>query len=182
MKYYTTKEAMDILDVTKPGLLFMVRKYEIRTKRIEKWNRLMLSTTDVDALKDRPRRKRRSGEMRQTTRVTRWGYVERYHPRHPCANTSGFVPEHKLVMERKIGRQLTQKEVVHHIDGDRANNHPDNLILFSGQGEHLKVGHYLDGVWKKWSYKFVKVGADKKLIREFIAELTSELGKMPKTN
>lgn len=35
--------------------------------------------------------------------------------------------EHRLVMERHLGRALTSDEVVHHIDGNRANNSLDNL-------------------------------------------------------
>lgn len=55
---------------------------------------------------------------------------------------------HRLVMEKKIGRPLKEGEVVHHIDGNKRNNHPDNLMLFSSQSEHLdwhKVNDYRFG-------------------------------------
>lgn len=44
---------------------------------------------------------------------------------------------HRVVAERKIGRQLLPGEVVHHIDGDKLNNHPDNLEVLS-QAEHMR--------------------------------------------
>jgi hypothetical protein len=41
-------------------------------------------------------------------------------------------------MEAKLGRYLTPEEVVHHIDGDKENNDPDNLMLFANNGEHTR--------------------------------------------
>jgi|SRR5215469_4363431 len=41
------------------------------------------------------------------------------------------ILEHRLVMERVLGRSLTKEENIHHIDGNRANNNPDNLELWS---------------------------------------------------
>jgi hypothetical protein len=56
-------------------------------------------------------------------RITAKGY--RY------ANVDGkSVPEHRLIMERKLGRPLHKHENVHHIDGDKLNNDPSNLELW----------------------------------------------------
>lgn len=46
----------------------------------------------------------------------------------------GYVLEHRLVMAQKLGRPLREEETVHHMDGNRQNNHPDNLQL--RQGKH----------------------------------------------
>ena len=43
----------------------------------------------------------------------------------------GYVAEHIYVAEQKIGRRLDPGEHVHHIDGDIANNHPDNLTVLT---------------------------------------------------
>ena len=41
------------------------------------------------------------------------------------------ILEHRYVMQQILGRPLEQNEIVHHINGDRLNNHPTNLILMS---------------------------------------------------
>ena len=69
------------------------------------------------------------------------GYILRYSPNHPDANTNGYVREHRLVMEKTIGRRLLPEEVVHHKDENPANNHPDNLELYSSNAEHFRLGH-----------------------------------------
>ncbi len=68
------------------------------------------------------------------------GYIMRKVRNHPFANKRGYVPEQRLVMEENLGRFLTpRKELVHHLDGDRANNMLSNLKLISPI-EHPK-GH-----------------------------------------
>ncbi|GKX27862.1 hypothetical protein SH1V18_03420 [Vallitalea longa] len=44
--------------------------------------------------------------------------------------------EHRVVAEKKIGRKLRDGEVVHHMDGNKLNNSPDNLKVFRSQVEH----------------------------------------------
>ena len=49
--------------------------------------------------------------------------------------------EHRVVMERVLGRYLTVDEVVHHRDGDPSNCSPDNLEVYSTQADHLRIAH-----------------------------------------
>ncbi len=49
--------------------------------------------------------------------------------------------QHRVVMERVLGRKLRRGEIVHHIDHNKKNNHPSNLALFKNQSEH--VSHHL---------------------------------------
>lgn len=44
-------------------------------------------------------------------------------------------PEHRYIIEQAIGRKLGRDEVVHHIDGNRANNDISNLAVMT-RGEH----------------------------------------------
>lgn len=45
---------------------------------------------------------------------------------------------HRTVAERMLGRTLLPGEVVHHIDGNKRNNNPNNLMVFKNQSEHAK--------------------------------------------
>lgn len=77
------------------------------------------------------------------------GYRYIYSPDHPNKTKGDAVAEHRLVMEEKIGRYLERHEVVHHIDGNRTNNSPDNLVLFARNSDHLR--HELTGKCPKWT-------------------------------
>lgn len=55
------------------------------------------------------------------------GYVYVKMPEHPHANKKGYVAEHVLVCEQKLGRYLEKGEVVHHINAVRNDNRPENL-------------------------------------------------------
>lgn len=49
---------------------------------------------------------------------------------HPHAYKKGRYPENRLVLENKIGRYLIpKKEFVKHLDENRLNTNPDNLVL-----------------------------------------------------
>jgi hypothetical protein len=67
------------------------------------------------------------------------GYRCTYDPTHPRAHPNGYVYEHILIAEQKLGRPLLPKEVVHHLDGDKANNSPENLIVLDSQSEHITL-------------------------------------------
>jgi hypothetical protein len=52
-------------------------------------------------------------------------------------------------MEKIIGRKLKRNEYVHHIDGDKTNNSPENLkVVYAGDHlrYHLKVSGYRKGM------------------------------------
>ena len=72
------------------------------------------------------------------------GYVLAYVPKHPNAHCDGYVMLHTVLMERKLGRYLTDSEVVHHINHDRSDNRLENLQLMSKsehRNMHMKERH-----------------------------------------
>ena len=64
------------------------------------------------------------------------GYVCVFEPNHPAASKRGYVYEHRVIMERHIGRFLNKNEDVHHIDKNRQNNSISNLLLLSRSEHH----------------------------------------------
>lgn len=68
------------------------------------------------------------------------GYVTVHMPDHPKAH-AGRVYEHILVAEQKLNRTLSSNEQVHHIDHDKANNDPKNLIVLTA-AEHSRLHFY----------------------------------------
>jgi hypothetical protein len=58
------------------------------------------------------------------------GYVWVYFPEHPAAAKNRSVKEHRLVMEAQIGRYLYPWEQVHHRNGVKTDNRPENLELW----------------------------------------------------
>lgn len=82
--------------------------------------------------------------------VDRYGYLmvdaPSGHPYARCKGTgsgrkggsTGYVREHRLVLERLLGRYLHPDEAVHHINGDKLDNRPENLEIMS-HSEHSKL-------------------------------------------
>ena len=71
------------------------------------------------------------------------GYILVYAPDHPhTRDRSGYVLEHRLVMEQTLGRLLLRGEIVHHINGKCDDNRPENLAVMS-PSEHIR--HHATG-------------------------------------
>jgi len=69
------------------------------------------------------------------------GYVLVHLPEHPFSDKAGYVKEHRLIVEKFIGRYLKSEEVVHHIDENPSNNSIHNLMLFPSHSKHMSFHH-----------------------------------------
>jgi len=69
------------------------------------------------------------------------GYIYVWCSKHPYSY-KGLYPEHRFVLEKKIGRFLKPGgECCHHLDRNRKNNDPDNLVLCATTSEHMRKYH-----------------------------------------
>ena len=88
--------------------------------------------------KNKGRRKREDYEFGGHEKKRSDGYIKVYVPDHPHCTSEGYVMKHILVVERSIGRYLTEKECVHHINHIRDDNRIENLMLMT-KSEHCSM-------------------------------------------
>jgi len=77
----------------------------------------------------------RGGGRRGPGHYTRDGYVFIH------MGNNRYRGEHRLVMERILGRSLKRHEHVHHINHNRADNRPENLQVVNWSEHGTKHGH-----------------------------------------
>lgn len=93
------------------------------------------------------------------TRRHKAGYVMVRVPEHPRAGRSPYMFEHILVAEGLLRRHLVEGETVHHINGIRDDNRPENLELWTRpQPSGIRVSDAV--TWARSIYdRYVDVGA-----------------------
>lgn len=92
------------------------------------------------------------GKERSGTQAPTWkggrtvhkasGYVLLKIPDHPNARADGYVREHVVVASQMLGRPLFLHEDVHHLNGDKQDNRPENLEVLS-KSEHTRKHQYM---------------------------------------
>jgi hypothetical protein len=56
---------------------------------------------------------------------------------HHLADVRGYAYEHRIVAEKKIGRRLLPAEEIHHINGVKTDNSPENLEVTEDRANHF---------------------------------------------
>ncbi len=95
-------------------------------------------------------------------RIVTSRYVWIYKPEHPYARKSGYVQEHRIIVEQNIGRILEPQEMVHHLNGNPQDNRIENLQVASKK-EHSR-SHFDD--CKKMAELIEEIDRLKKLLDE----------------
>jgi hypothetical protein len=76
------------------------------------------------------------GEDKRKPFIIKDGYKKIRLPNHPRADKRGYVFEHILILEVKLGRPLAPGEIGHHKDHNKLNNTLDNLEVFPSFASH----------------------------------------------
>lgn len=82
------------------------------------------------------------------TYLNHHGYLEIYlgEDSKKYGRKDGYVLLHRKIAQDKIDRKLKSSEIIHHIDGDKLNNNPENLLICSGFSEHRDIHNNLEQV------------------------------------
>lgn len=87
----------------------------------------------------RLREKKRTGHLNGKWKGGRYKMVNGYIAK--MIAPARYRYEHRIIMEQIIGRPLKKSEVIHHRNGDKTDNRPENLELFKNNSKHIHHAH-----------------------------------------
>jgi len=68
--------------------------------------------------------------------ITVYGYIKIKTPKHPRADSKGYVMEQVLIAERVLGKSLSNDTIVHHINAKHGDNQNKNLVICQNVDYH----------------------------------------------
>lgn len=116
------------------------RSAEVREAMVRRPHRGPVGAVERLAISERTRGERNSN-WRGGIHMDHGGYRQVRAIGHPYASRHGYVLEHRLVMERILGRYLLPGEEVHHRNRIKTDNRPSNLEFCATHREHMQRHH-----------------------------------------
>lgn len=71
-------------------------------------------------------------------KINHCGYIKIPHKNHPRADKHGYIFEHIWVAENILGEYIPEGHNIHHINGVKSDNRPENLWWFPSYSEHSR--------------------------------------------
>jgi len=76
--------------------------------------------------------------------IDTYGYRRIKNRNHFYCDNQGYVLEHRLSMEKQLGRYLLPEEIIHHKNGIKTDNRINNIKLFTNNGFHRRYHNLKD--------------------------------------
>jgi HNH endonuclease len=100
------------------------------------------------------------------------GYLYVWEPDHPDAHARGWMLEHRLVAEQKYGHRIPPDVDIHHVNGIKDDNRPDNLVALDPE-THTQITLEESSMRRRAAQKRIReLEADNARIIALEAELT----------
>jgi len=145
---FQSKEELDAL-LQRLSVEEIARERRVTPKTVYfSMRRLVIPTPKTRAPAHLESRREKHWHWKDGRILNKDGYVILLMPDHPGASISGYVLEHRLVMEKHLKRRLKSWEKVHHVNRVKTDNRIENLRVVS-------TPHYGEVTCPRCGYEFM---------------------------